>query len=150
MSDIKATITKEIGKRIKTLRAMRGFTQQELGKKCGISFQQVQKYEKGHNSIYVHRLADIATVLGVSINYFFSPNKIMETYKDAEPKWQMQEAQQPFYNDTMHDNQNNELKQLMSKAMLLENNHEKAVVIEVLKVLLNTNNCSTVPDFNVI
>ena len=61
----------EIGARLRQARVAAGFTQTELGVQLGISFQQVQKYEKGRNRIGGGRLYKIARVLGVKITYFF-------------------------------------------------------------------------------
>ena len=46
-------------------------TQEQLGEKLGLSFQQVQKYEKGVNRIAAGRLFEIAQVLGITITYFY-------------------------------------------------------------------------------
>lgn len=61
----------EIGKRMRQARVAAGLTQTELGARLGISFQQVQKYEKGRNRIGGGRLYKIARALGVKITYFF-------------------------------------------------------------------------------
>ncbi len=61
----------EIGARLRQARAAAGLTQTELGTGLGISFQQIQKYEKGKNRIGGGRLYKIARVLGVKITYFF-------------------------------------------------------------------------------
>ncbi|MEO0363715.1 MAG: helix-turn-helix transcriptional regulator, partial [Pseudomonadota bacterium] len=52
-------------------RWMVGMTQQQLGEKVGIKFQQIQKYETGMNRISASRLWDIASALKVDISYFF-------------------------------------------------------------------------------
>jgi len=61
----------EIGVRMKQARVTAQLSQTELGAYLGISFQQVQKYEKGINRIGSGRLYKIARVLGVKITYFF-------------------------------------------------------------------------------
>ncbi len=61
----------EIGKRLRQARAAAGLSQTELGVQLGISFQQVQKYEKGRNRIGGGRLYKVARILGVKITYFF-------------------------------------------------------------------------------
>ncbi len=50
---------------------MRGLTQTQLGEKLGISFQQVQKYEKGTNRIGSSRLWDMCNILDVPVSFFF-------------------------------------------------------------------------------
>ncbi len=50
---------------------MRGLTQTQLGEKLGISFQQVQKYEKGTNRIGSSRLWDMCGILDVPVSFFF-------------------------------------------------------------------------------
>ena len=62
---------KHIGRRLREARLARGFSQGVLGKKLGITFQQVQKYESGANRIGGSRLWDISGVLGVPVEYFF-------------------------------------------------------------------------------
>ncbi|QDM18091.1 helix-turn-helix transcriptional regulator [Tardiphaga sp. vice352] len=57
---------KAIGERIRTQRLAIGMSQEELGSHLGISFQQVQKYEKGVNRTSAVRLSEIAEVLGTN------------------------------------------------------------------------------------
>jgi transcriptional regulator with XRE-family HTH domain len=61
----------EVGRRIRIQRTSRGISQTELGKKIGVTFQQVQKYEKGINRVGASRLTRIAKVLGVSVATLF-------------------------------------------------------------------------------
>lgn len=61
----------EVGRRIRVQRMARGISQTELGEKIGVTFQQVQKYEKGTNRVGASRLTKVAKVLGVSIGTFF-------------------------------------------------------------------------------
>jgi len=61
----------EMGKRIRLRRVEQRISQAELGQKLGVSFQQVQKYEKGVNRVGAGRLTKIAKVLGVPIGTFF-------------------------------------------------------------------------------
>ncbi|WP_114768324.1 helix-turn-helix domain-containing protein [Microvirga subterranea] len=63
-------IDKEIGTRIRLRRTQIGMSQTKLGDALGITFQQVQKYEKGTNRISVGRLNQIAQTLGVNATYF--------------------------------------------------------------------------------
>ncbi|WP_262029395.1 helix-turn-helix domain-containing protein [Microvirga sp. Mcv34] len=65
------TIDKEIGSRVRMRRVSIGMSQEKLGDMLGLTFQQVQKYEKGMNRISVARLVDIAKILNVDIDFFF-------------------------------------------------------------------------------
>jgi transcriptional regulator with XRE-family HTH domain len=62
----------EIGKRVRTLRLQRGLSQTELGSLISVTFQQVQKYEKGTNRISAGRLQRISEVMSVPVAFFFN------------------------------------------------------------------------------
>jgi transcriptional regulator with XRE-family HTH domain len=62
----------EIGQRVRAFRLQKGLSQQKLADQLGVTFQQVQKYEKGANRIGVGRLQAIAAILGVAIYDFFT------------------------------------------------------------------------------
>jgi transcriptional regulator with XRE-family HTH domain len=66
----------QIGQRIREARRAQSMSQTVLADRVGITFQQVQKYEKGANRVSAARLFDIAHVLGMPITYF---------YEGAEP-----------------------------------------------------------------
>lgn len=61
----------ELGKRIRLRRVEQKISQSELGDKLGVSFQQVQKYEKGVNRVGASRLSQIAAALDVPVTYFY-------------------------------------------------------------------------------
>lgn len=60
-----------VGNRIKLRRMVLGYSQQQMAKLLGLTFQQVQKYEKGLNRVAASRLWDISRVLRVSMDFFF-------------------------------------------------------------------------------
>ena len=64
-------VDKHVGNRLRQLRALRGITQTALADETGVTFQQVQKYEKGANRISASRLWEISRVLDVPIASFF-------------------------------------------------------------------------------
>lgn len=64
-------IDRHIGKRIRALREERKMTQTDLGRRLGVSFTQVQKYERGTDRISAARLFTIARLFGVTIADFF-------------------------------------------------------------------------------
>jgi transcriptional regulator with XRE-family HTH domain len=61
----------EVGQRIKMQRLQSGLSQSTLAEKLGVTFQQVQKYERGVNRVGAGRLTKIAEVLGVPVSSFF-------------------------------------------------------------------------------
>src|SRR5215212_6903810 len=60
-----------VGSRVRLRRMMLGMSQEKLGESLGITFQQIQKYEKGTNRIGASRLQHIARVLTVPVSFFF-------------------------------------------------------------------------------
>ena len=64
-----------VGQKIRDARNAQGLSQEALGAKLGVSFQQVQKYEKGTNRVGSSRLWMISQALKVKIEYFFSDLK---------------------------------------------------------------------------
>jgi transcriptional regulator with XRE-family HTH domain len=61
----------QVGNRLRLRRMMIGMSQEKVGELLGLTFQQVQKYEKGANRISAGRLFEIARILGVPIQYFY-------------------------------------------------------------------------------
>lgn len=61
---------REVGQRIRAQRLIRKMSQEELGDSLGITFQQIQKYEKGANRVAAGRLIRIAEVLGMPVGFF--------------------------------------------------------------------------------
>ena len=60
-----------VGSRVRMRRVILGMSQQRLAKELSVTFQQIQKYEKGLNRIGASRLWDLAQVLGVSVDFFY-------------------------------------------------------------------------------
>ena len=72
-----------VGSRVRFRRMLLGMSQEKLGEKLGLTFQQVQKYEKGINRIGASRLYDLAQVLGVPVQFFYEEAPIGESRADA-------------------------------------------------------------------
>lgn len=60
-----------VGARVRLRRTMMGITQEQLASAVGLTFQQIQKYEKGMNRMGASRLLDFSRILEVPVNYFF-------------------------------------------------------------------------------
>lgn len=68
----------EVGHRIRIERLARGLSQTALANQLGVTFQQVQKYEKGVNRVGAGRLTKIAEVLGVPVGAFFTGKEMLD------------------------------------------------------------------------
>lgn len=70
-----------VGSRVRLRRMLVGMSQEKLGEKLGLTFQQVQKYEKGTNRIGASRLFQIANILGVEVQFFFDdmPGEVLKS-----------------------------------------------------------------------
>ncbi len=64
-------IDAQVGNRVRLRRMLIGMSQERLGELLGLTFQQVQKYEKGVNRIGAGRLYEVSRILGVPIDYFY-------------------------------------------------------------------------------
>ena len=64
-------VDSHVGARMKLRRTLLGMSQERLGEALGLTFQQVQKYERGVNRVSASRLYDLARVLDVPISFFF-------------------------------------------------------------------------------
>ena len=83
---------KHVGSRVRMRRMMLGMSQEKLGDALGLTFQQVQKYEKGTNRIGASRLQQISNILQVPVSFFFegAPNS-------GQPNSGFDEAPSPAY-----------------------------------------------------
>jgi transcriptional regulator with XRE-family HTH domain len=85
-------IDKHVGSRVRVRRMMLGMSQEKLGDALGLTFQQVQKYEKGTNRIGASRLQHISHILQVPVAFFFEG----VPYQPGQPKG-LGEAPSPTY-----------------------------------------------------
>lgn len=70
-SDGPHPIDVHVGSRVRLRRNMLGLSQEKLGEAIGLTFQQVQKYERGANRIGASRLMELSVVLDVPVSFFF-------------------------------------------------------------------------------
>ncbi|HET6183777.1 MAG TPA: helix-turn-helix domain-containing protein [Acetobacteraceae bacterium] len=90
-----------VGSRIRLRRTLLGMSQERLGDQLGLTFQQVQKYERGVNRVGASRLFDLARVLDVPISFFFDdmPDGVAGAGGKRMPAFA--EHQDPFGDDAM-------------------------------------------------
>ncbi|MDE3016276.1 MAG: helix-turn-helix transcriptional regulator [Pseudomonadota bacterium] len=67
----KRNIDAHVGSRLRMRRTMMGLSQSKLAEAIGITFQQVQKYEKGSNSMNANRLYEFSQLMQIPVSYFF-------------------------------------------------------------------------------
>ena len=102
MSDsIPNPIDIHVGKRVKLRRNILHITQQQLAKMVGLTFQQIQKYEKGGNRIGASRLWDISKVLGVPVGFFYEEIDAETDAQSPRPKNDDEEYLKELTNDPM-------------------------------------------------
>jgi len=75
-----------VGGKLRLRRAVLGLTQQRLAKLLGVSFQQVQKYERGETRISSGRLFDLARILDVPLTYFFDDVPLPRRGRPVQPR----------------------------------------------------------------
>ncbi|WP_308719649.1 helix-turn-helix transcriptional regulator [Komagataeibacter xylinus] len=85
MSAASNPVDVHVGNRIRLRRTLLGMSQERLGNALGLTFQQVQKYERGRNRVGASRLYDLACVLDVPVAFFFDglPDRGMEQDADV-------------------------------------------------------------------
>lgn len=90
-----------VGSRIRLRRTLLGMSQERLGDQLGLTFQQIQKYERGVNRVGASRLFDLARVLDVPISFFFDdmPDTLMGAGNRRAGAFA--EHQDPFGEDAM-------------------------------------------------
>src|SRR5271156_39345 len=94
-----------VGSRVRLRRTLLGMSQERLGEALGLTFQQVQKYERGVNRVGASRLFDLSRVLDVPISFFFDdmPDSLAANFgggPNRRPGGHT-ETQDPFGDDTL-------------------------------------------------
>lgn len=105
-----------VGNRIRLRRTLLGLSQEKLASMLGLTFQQVQKYERGMNRVGASRLWDISKVLEVPINFFYedmdksvaSQSPRMFSVPDADPEF-LEEDEELYNSDPMQRQETIEL-----------------------------------------
>jgi transcriptional regulator with XRE-family HTH domain len=88
-------IDAHVGSRVRLRRTLLGLSQQKLGSSLGLTFQQIQKYERGTNRIGASRLFELSKILNVPMSFFFEDIKSRDSsgrhhLADPESKFEHQ------------------------------------------------------------
>lgn len=116
-----------VGKRLRLKRTLLGLSQEAIGNAIGVTFQQIQKYERGINRMGASRLYDFARALGVPVSYFF------DGYNTESPAYGMAEGEAPaFDNDQMP---NRETVEMMRAYYRIKNPTQRKRVLDLMKAM---------------
>ena len=121
-----------VGRRVKMRRMLIGMSQEKLGEQLGLTFQQVQKYEKGANRIGASRLWDLSRILDVPVRFFFEGAR-PETGRPAEG---FTEDQQPDY--VLDFVQSSEGVQLIKAFIQIKDENVRRGIVNLTKTLSKT------------
>lgn len=83
-----------VGSRVRLRRTLLGLSQEKLGEAVGLTFQQIQKYERGANRIGASRLYDLSNILDVPVSYFYED--MPEDVRNREIGSGLQESQERY------------------------------------------------------
>lgn len=117
-----------IGQRIRLRRNIMAITQKDLAQRCGVTFQQIQKYETSGNRISVSRLFQIANALETPVGFFFSG--LTPEHANTENGQKRLRIAEPEHNDPMSSNETLKLINLYWK---LPNNEMRKHVMALLE-----------------
>lgn len=119
-----------IAQRIQLRRVMLGMSQTDLAKLCGVSFQQIQKYESAGNRIPAARLFDLSQALETSVAFFFSGlpgNFPPENKTNRSARVSEQEENDPL--------SKNESLQLINLYWALPSDAQRKIIMDMIKTL---------------
>ena len=111
-----------------------GMSQEKLGEKLGLTFQQVQKYEKGINRIGASRLFDLAQVLGVSVQFFYEE---APTVVDANPLAADGFAEKPDENSIVEFLRSRDGLELNRAFVRISDAKARRAIVELVRSLAN-------------
>jgi transcriptional regulator with XRE-family HTH domain len=125
-------IDEQIGARLRELRQIRHVSQEELARKLNVSFQQVQKYEKGKNRITVATLVEICSIFKIPVTHFFD-GLIDESGAQTEPD--------PFLVEIKNLLASPGAAEFLKDYMAITGSKARKSVADLVKVLAATTTC---------
>ncbi len=130
------SIDEHIGQRIQLRRVMLGMPQKDLAQICGVTFQQIQKYETGNNRIAASRLFDISVALETPVSFFFAG---LPGFMEREPRnghLCRSRVSDQSENDPLAKN---ESLQLLNMYWKLPNDDQREMIFKLLQALNGQN-----------
>lgn len=128
---VKNPIDDHIGHRMQLRRCMLGLSQKDLGERCGVSCQQIQKYESAANRISAARLFQVGRALDTPVSFFFCglPGNLPEETKANKSR----RVGAPDEDDPMSKN---ETLRLITLYWKLANDKQRATIMDILNALV--------------
>lgn len=129
----------QVGNRLRVRRVTMGMSQEKLGERVGLTFQQIQKYEKGANRIGAGRLFELAHILGVPVNYFYD-----DVLDQISPEGGPQESAHAHVQESAHAHvmeflASNEGVQLSLAFMAIKDSKVRRRILDLVKALADEN-----------
>jgi transcriptional regulator with XRE-family HTH domain len=123
-------VDRHIAKRLQLRRVMLGLSQSDLAHKCGVSFQQIQKYETAGNRIPAARLFDLSQAMETSVAFFFAG--LPGNYPPETKATRSMRVSDVKENDPLGKN---ESLQLINLYWNLPNDAQRKTIMDMLKLL---------------
>ncbi len=129
-----SAIDEHIGQRVQLRRTMMGLSQKDLAAICGVTFQQIQKYETAGNRIAASRLFELSTALDTPVAFFFAglPGNVPDETRSGRAC----RIANPTEDDPLAKNESLELIKLYWK---LPSDEQRSIVMQMVRALNGTN-----------
>lgn len=132
-----SAIDQHIGKRMQLRRTMLGLSLKDLANICGVTFQQIQKYETADNRISASRLFEIGAAMQTPISFFF--NGLPGNMPDETRATRSMHLHQPDANEDLDDPLlRTESLKLIRLYWRLANDEQRAAIMNILKTMVGT------------
>ena len=133
---ISSGVNQYIGRRIRLRRDMLGMTQKQLAEQCGVSFQQIQKYENGDTRIVAERLVQLGAILDMPVSFLFSglPDQTPASDFISISRAKELRAESPDSGDPLSKNESLELIKMFWS---LPTDEARATIMSLLKSMQN-------------
>lgn len=131
-------IDAHVGSRVRLRRMLLGVSQEKLGEQLGLTFQQIQKYEKGVNRIGASRLWDLSRVLNVPIQYFYDEAVIADGAAAGPPGIE-ETASETYFADFLTSRESVELNKAFAR---IEDARTRRAILDLVRSLAQPDGAS--------
>lgn len=139
-----------VGNRIRLRRSILGWSQEKLANMLGLTFQQVQKYERGSNRVGASRLWDIGNVMNVPINFFFEDMGKNVTSQSprvfSSPESELLKLEEVSEDIDMDPMKRQETLELVKAYYKINNRKTAKILFDLIIALSKSNAVQKIPD----